>query len=205
VRNVAEKWESMMEVKCDVEAEIGMLKARNEELEAEVKVLRGRVRALEARNEAQVRRANDAWQTDPGDFGVCTEACGGVRRHESMPGILNTEEPGVMAQAERDFCTGVEEREKHCGCMLVSECAALAVKLVHSYGKKVPACIGRPYAAYMRNPSHENEVVLCEAVYSHINPELLAFMREYQKYLKKNDVHELLDRLSQSITETFTS
>jgi len=62
VRNVAENWESMMEVKRDVEAEIGMLKARNEELEAEVKVLRGRVRALEARNEAQVRRANDAWR-----------------------------------------------------------------------------------------------------------------------------------------------
>jgi hypothetical protein len=30
--------------------------------EAEVKVLRGRVRGLEARNEAQVRRANDAWR-----------------------------------------------------------------------------------------------------------------------------------------------
>ena len=52
----------MMEVKRDVEAEIGVLKARNEELEAEVKVLRGRVRALEARNEAQVRHANDAWR-----------------------------------------------------------------------------------------------------------------------------------------------
>jgi FtsZ-binding cell division protein ZapB len=52
----------MMEVKRAVEAEIGVLKARNEELEAEVKVLRGRVRALEARNEAQVRRANDAWR-----------------------------------------------------------------------------------------------------------------------------------------------
>jgi FtsZ-binding cell division protein ZapB len=62
VRNVAENWESMMEVKRDVEAEIGGLKARNEELETEVKVLRGRVRALEARNEAQVRRANDAWR-----------------------------------------------------------------------------------------------------------------------------------------------
>jgi hypothetical protein len=48
VRNVAENWESMMEVKRDVEAEIGGLKARNEE--------------LEARNEAQVRRANDAWR-----------------------------------------------------------------------------------------------------------------------------------------------
>jgi FtsZ-binding cell division protein ZapB len=62
VRNVAENWESMMEVKRDVEAEIGGLKARNEELETEVKVLRGRVRALEARNEALVRRANDAWR-----------------------------------------------------------------------------------------------------------------------------------------------
>ena len=107
-----------------------------------------------------------------------------------------------MAEAEEDFCTGVEEREKHCGCMRLSECAALAVKLVHSYGKNVPACIGRHYEAYMRNPSHENEVGLCEAVYSHINPELLAFMREYQKYLNKNDVHELLDRLSQSVTKT---
>ncbi len=48
MRNVAENWESMMEVKRDVEAEIGGLKARNEE--------------LEARNEAQVRRANDAWR-----------------------------------------------------------------------------------------------------------------------------------------------
>ncbi len=52
----------MMEVKRDVEAEIGVLKARNEELETEVKVLRGRVRALEARNEDQVRRVNDAWR-----------------------------------------------------------------------------------------------------------------------------------------------
>ena len=59
---MAEKWESMMEVKRDVEAEIGMLKAMNEELETEVKVLRGRMRALEARNEAQVRRANDGWR-----------------------------------------------------------------------------------------------------------------------------------------------
>jgi hypothetical protein len=107
-----------------------------------------------------------------------------------------------MAEEEKDFCTGVEERKKHCGCMRVSECAALAVKLVRSYGKNVPACIGRHYAAYMTNPGHENEVVLCEAVYSHINPELLAFMREYQKYLNKNDVHELLDRLSQSVTKT---
>jgi hypothetical protein len=107
-----------------------------------------------------------------------------------------------MTEEEKDFCTGVKEREEHCGCMRVSECAALAVKLIRSYGKKVPACIGRPYAAYMTNRSHENEVVLCEAVYSHINPELLAFMREYQKYLKKNDVRELLDRLSQSVTKT---
>ncbi len=59
---MAENWEEMMEVKRDVETEIGVLMARNEELEAEVKVLRGRVRALGARNEAQVRRANDAWR-----------------------------------------------------------------------------------------------------------------------------------------------
>ena len=49
------------EVKRDVEAELGEMKARNEELHAEVEVLRAKVRALQARNEAQVRRANDAW------------------------------------------------------------------------------------------------------------------------------------------------
>jgi hypothetical protein len=52
----------MMEVKRDVETEVGLLKARNEELETEVEVLRGRVRALEARLEAQVRRAKDTWR-----------------------------------------------------------------------------------------------------------------------------------------------
>jgi hypothetical protein len=83
--------------------------------------------------------------------------------------------------------------------MRVSECTKLAVKLIRSYGKNVSPCIGRQYVAYMTNPSHENEVVLCEVVYSHINPELLAFMREYQKYLNKNDVHELLDRLSEGL------
>jgi hypothetical protein len=57
----------------------------------------------------------------------------------------------------------------------------------------------------MRNPSRENKVGLCEVVYSDINPDERAFVCEYQKYLNKNDVHELLDRLSQSITETFTS
>jgi len=50
------------EVKRDVEAELGEMKARNEELHAEVEVLRAKVRALQARNEAQVRRANDAWR-----------------------------------------------------------------------------------------------------------------------------------------------
>jgi hypothetical protein len=113
--------------------------------------------------------------------------------------ILNTEEAGGMAEAEKDFCTGVEEREKHCGCMRLSECAALAVKLVHSYGKNVPVCIGRHYEAYLTNQSHENKVGLCEVVYSDINPDERAFVREYQKYLNKNDVHELLDRLSRSI------
>jgi FtsZ-binding cell division protein ZapB len=51
----------MTEVKRDVEAEIGMLKARNEELEAEVGELKARVRTLEARLETQVRHVKDAW------------------------------------------------------------------------------------------------------------------------------------------------
>ena len=49
-------------MKRDVEAELGEMKARNEELQAEVEVLWAKVRALQARNEAQVRRANDAWR-----------------------------------------------------------------------------------------------------------------------------------------------
>ena len=52
----------MTEVKRDVEAELGEMKARNEELEAEVGVLQARVRALEAKLEAQVRRVKDAWR-----------------------------------------------------------------------------------------------------------------------------------------------
>jgi hypothetical protein len=52
----------MMEVKRDVEAEVGVLKARNEELEAEVGELKARVRVLEARLEAQVRRVKDEWR-----------------------------------------------------------------------------------------------------------------------------------------------
>ena len=50
------------EVKRDVEAELGEMKARNEELHAEVEVLRAKVISLQARNEAHVRRANDAWR-----------------------------------------------------------------------------------------------------------------------------------------------
>ena len=50
------------EVKRDVEAELGEMKARNDQLQAEVELLRAKVRALQARNEAQVQRANDAWR-----------------------------------------------------------------------------------------------------------------------------------------------
>ena len=45
-------------------------------------------------------------------------------------------------------------------------------------------------------------ITLTVKLYPHINPDERAFMCEYQKYLNKNDVHELLDRLSQSVTET---
>ncbi len=50
------------EVNRDVEAELGEMKARNAALAEEVEVLRAKVRALEARNEMQVGRANDAWR-----------------------------------------------------------------------------------------------------------------------------------------------
>ncbi len=61
--------------------------------------------------------------------------------------------------------------------------------------------IGQHYEAYMTNPSHENEAVLCKGVYSEINPDLLEFMHEYQQYLNRKDVHELFDQLSRSITD----
>jgi hypothetical protein len=38
-------------------------------------------------------------------------------RYEYINCILNTNETSDMTQAERDFCTSVEERKKHCGCM----------------------------------------------------------------------------------------
>ena len=82
-------------------------------------------------------------------------------RYEYINGILNTNETGDMAQAEKDFCTGVEERKKHCGCMRVRECAALAAKVVVSYGGRVPLSIQGHYEEYRKNPSLENETALC--------------------------------------------
>jgi hypothetical protein len=72
-----------------------------------------------------------------------------------------------MAEEEKDFCTGVKEREEHCGCMRVSECANLAAKVVVSYRGRVPVSI-----------------------------------KGHQEYVSKKNVHELLDRLSQSVTKT---
>jgi NADPH-dependent curcumin reductase CurA len=43
---------------------------------------------------------------------------------------------------------------------------------------------------------------LCRAVYSAIDPDLREFMHKYQEYVSKKNVHELLDRLSQSVTKT---
>ncbi len=68
--------------------------------------------------------------------------------------------------------------------------------------------VERHYEAYISNRSRENELGLCEVVYSHMiqtvyshmNPDERAFMREYRKFLKKKDVHELLDQLIRSIT-----
>jgi hypothetical protein len=59
------------EARDDVEGAVGAdgaagagceLQARNAALAAEVGELKAKIRALEARNEAQVRRANDAWR-----------------------------------------------------------------------------------------------------------------------------------------------
>jgi hypothetical protein len=122
-------------------------------------------------------------------------------RYEYIIGILNTNEIGDMTQTEKDFCTGVEEREKHCGCMRVRECAVLEAKVVRSYGGRVPPSIEGHYEEYRRNASLENEAALCRAVYSEIDPDLREFMHEYQEYVSKENVHELLDRLSRSITE----
>ena len=131
--------------------------------------------------------------------------CVHVLRYEYINGILNTNETSDMAQAEKDFCTGVEERKKHCGCMRVRECASLAAKVVVSYGGRVPLSIQGHFEEYRRNASLENETALCRAVYSEIDPDLREFMHKYQEYVSKNNVHELIDRLSRSITETFTS
>jgi hypothetical protein len=95
-----------------------------------------------------------------------------------------------------DFCEG--ESKEHCGCMRVETCASLAVELIRSYGGKMPAGIRRYYDAYNQNASLENERALCKAVWEHINPALRAFMQSYQKYISKNDVHELLDQLIES-------
>ena len=122
-------------------------------------------------------------------------------RYEYINGILNTNETGDMAQAEKDFCTGVEKRKKHCGCMRVRECASLAAKVVVSYGGRVPLSIQGHYEEYRKNPSLENETALCRAVYSAIDPDLREFMHKYQEYVSKKNVHELMDRLSRSITE----
>ena len=122
-------------------------------------------------------------------------------RYEYIIGILNTNDAGGMVQADKDFCTDVKERKKHCGCMRLRECAALIAKVVVSYGGRVPPSIGGHYEEYRRNPSLENEAALCRAVYSEIDPDLREFMHEYQEYVSKKNVHALLDRLSRSITE----
>ena len=92
-----------------------------------------------------------------------------------------------------DFCKG--ESEEHCGCMRLHTCTELAVKLIQSYGKPMPGGIRKYYDAYNKNPSLENDAALCKAVWKHVNPALRAFMQEYQQYISKNDVHELLDKL----------
>ncbi len=82
------------------------------------------------------------------------------------------------------------------------ECATLAAKVVVSYGERVPVSIEGHYEEYKKNASLENETSLCRAVYSAIDPDLREFMHKYQEYVSKKNVHELLDRLSQSITKT---
>ncbi len=120
-------------------------------------------------------------------------------RYEYIIGILNTNEVGGMAQAEKDFCTGVEELKKHSGCMRVRECAALAAKVVVSYGERVPVSIEGHYEEYKKNASLENETALCRAVYSEIDPDLREFIHKYQEYVSKNNVHDLLEQLNQII------
>jgi len=102
----------------------------------------------------------------------------------------------MTREKKGDFCEG--ESEEHCGCMRVETCTSLAVELIRSYGGKMPGGIRRYYDAYNQNASIENERALCKAVWEHINPALRAFMQSYQKYISKNDVHELLDQLIES-------
>jgi hypothetical protein len=71
-----------------------------------------------------------------------------------------------------------------------------------SYGGRVPVSIERHYEEYRKKTSLEHETALCRVVYSAINPDLREFMHKYQEYVSKNNVHELLDRLSQSVTKT---
>ena len=92
-----------------------------------------------------------------------------------------------------DFCEG--ESEEHCGCMRLDTCTSLTVKLIRRYGKSLSGGIRKHYDAYNKNASLENETDLCKAVWEHINPKLSAFMQSYQKYISKNDFHELLDQL----------
>jgi hypothetical protein len=92
-----------------------------------------------------------------------------------------------------DFCEG--ESQKHCGCMHASTRTSLAVKLIQSYGRTVPAGIRKYYDAYNKNPSPENSSALCETVWNHINPDLRAFMQTYQQDTSKNDIQKLIDKL----------
>ncbi len=84
-------------------------------------------------------------------------------RYEYIIRISNTNETGGMTESEKDFCTGVEERNKHCGCNGVRECDTLAAKVVISYGGRVPASIRGHYEEYKKNASLENEAALCRS------------------------------------------
>ena len=99
----------------------------------------------------------------------------------------------MVHENKGEFCEG--ESEEHCGCMRLNTCTSLAVKLIKSYGKAIPAGIHTEYHAYKTHPSPENSSALCQAVWEHTNPDLLAFIQTYQQYTSKNDVHALLDQL----------
>ncbi len=83
---------------------------------------------------------------------------------------MSASEIAMTHEEETDFCAG--ESPEHCGCMRLNTCTSLAVQLIQSYGRTMPACIRKYYDAYNKNPSLENEAVLCKAVWEHINPEL---------------------------------